>query len=254
MHHPTSQDHVPESGKTLASKANRAGVAERCEAAAVHKTLEVALALLTSDDPFRTARALSLLTTAPHHAPQTLSLLQTVPGMGTMLRRVWLYAMPPIDRCARVQACASSARLVTCRTASGGNRVGTSGNTIGHAHRTWALSAAATLFWRNTPQGPQLLARVEHKPDTGKALRMLAHTLGRAVSCMLTRTVACARALVLQPSGSSAGEPGASRDAAGMRLARACATPAPAASVHATARLGRVSRRPRACLDPRSGS
>jgi hypothetical protein len=39
--------HVPESGKQSAYKANREGVAERFEEAAVQKTIEVALALLT---------------------------------------------------------------------------------------------------------------------------------------------------------------------------------------------------------------
>jgi hypothetical protein len=42
-------------------------------------------------------------------------------------------------------------------------------------------SEAATLCLRNTPQGQKLLSRVEKKHDQGKALRLLAHTLGRAV-------------------------------------------------------------------------
>src|SRR5262252_2618170 len=71
---------------------------------------------------------------------------------------------------------------------------------------------------------------------------------------LLKRTVAFALAMFLQTSGSRAGEPGASRDAEGMSLSRACATPAPAASLNAKARLGRVSLSPRACLDTRSGS
>src|SRR5215510_5196743 len=42
----TSQYNLPESGKKIASKANREGVAERFEAAAVQKTIEVDLALM----------------------------------------------------------------------------------------------------------------------------------------------------------------------------------------------------------------
>jgi hypothetical protein len=89
------------------------------------------------------------------------------------------------------------------------------------------------------PQGQTRWARLEQKPDTGQALSLLAPTLGRAVSCRLKRKVGCARELFRQTSGSSAGEPGASLDAAGMSLARACSTPSPAASGHAKARLGR---------------
>ena len=43
------QDNVPEIGKTIAYKPNRAGVAERCAAPAVPKSLAVDLALIPSD-------------------------------------------------------------------------------------------------------------------------------------------------------------------------------------------------------------
>ena len=48
VHNTTSQYPLPASGKTMASKANRDGVAERCEEGAVHKPIEGDLALLTS--------------------------------------------------------------------------------------------------------------------------------------------------------------------------------------------------------------
>jgi hypothetical protein len=99
---------------------------------------------------------------------------------------------------------------------------------------------------RHNPQGQKLLARLAKKHDTGTALSILAHKLGRAVYCMLQRQVAFAMELFLQTSGSRAGEPGASLAAEGMSLSRACSTPSPAASVNAKARLGRVSLSPRA--------
>ena len=74
----------------MAYKANRAGVAERLDDAAVHKTIEVDLALLTYDDERLQALALSLLKTAKHHDAQPLYLLQTVPGIGTRLSLVLL--------------------------------------------------------------------------------------------------------------------------------------------------------------------
>ena len=108
--------------------------------------------------------------------------------------------------------------MVTCRKASAGNRLGTSGQNIGHAHLQWAFAEAAALFLRHNPQGQTLLARLEKKHDKGKALRMLAHQLGRAVSFMLKRKVAFDMAIFLQPSGSRAGEPGVSLDSEGMSL------------------------------------
>jgi hypothetical protein len=80
---------------------------------------------------------------------------------------------------------------------------------------------------------------LEKKHDTGKALSILAHTLGRAVYFMRKRQVAFDMEMFLQTSGSRADEPGASLDAEGMSLSRAYAKPAPAASLHAKARLGR---------------
>jgi transposase len=210
--------HLPEIGKTMAYKANRDGVAERVAEAAVQKTIEVDLALITYDDERLKDLALSRLKTAKHHDANTLSLLQTVPGIGKILSLVRLYEIHRIDRLPSVQECASYARLVKCRKESGGKRLGTSGKKIGNAHLTWAFSEAATLFLRNNPPGQKLLARLEKKHDKGKALSMLAHQLGRAVYVMLKRKVAFDMEIFLQTYGSRAGESGASLDSSGMSL------------------------------------
>jgi transposase len=214
----TSQYTLPEIGKKIADQATREGGAERFDDRAVQKTIEVDLALITYDDERLKDLALFIVKTAKHHDPQPLYLLQTVPGIGTILRLVLRYEIHRIDRCPSVQEFASYARLVKCRKESGGKRLGTSGKKIGHAHRTGAVSAAATLFLRNNPQGQKLLARLEKKHDKGKALSMLAHTLGRAVSCMRQRQVAFDLEIFLQTSGSRAGEPGASLASEGMSL------------------------------------
>jgi transposase len=210
--HPTSPDHLPEIGKQMADQAKRAGVAERFAEAAVHKTIEVDLALITAADERRKDLALARLKTATHHDANPLSLLQTVPGMGKMLSRVLLYAIHRLDRLPSGPECTAYARLVHWSNASGGKRLGTSGQKLGTAHRTWAFSEAATLCLRSHPQGQTLLARLEKPPDPGKALSMLAHPRGRAVYCMLTRQVAFALAMCLQTSESRAGAPGASLD------------------------------------------
>jgi hypothetical protein len=200
---------LPESGKTIAYQANRAGGAERFADAAVPKPSAVALALRTSDAALRTDLALSSRTTAKHHDAPTLSLVPTVPGIGKSLSLGRLDAIHDLRRCPRVQACASSARLVQGSQASAGKRSGPSGPKRGQAHLTWAFAAAAVLFLRHNEPGQKRLARWETKPDQGKALRSLAPQLGRAVDSMLKRTGALDTDLLLQSSGSRAREPAA---------------------------------------------
>jgi transposase len=175
---------LPEIGKKIAYKANRDGVAERFHDAAVQKTIEVDLALITYDDELLKDLELYILKTARHHDAHTLYLLQTLPGIGKILSLVLLYEIHQIDRFPSVQDFASYCRLVKCSKESGGKRLGTSGKKIGNAHLKWAFSEAATLFLRNNPQGQKLLARLEKKHDKGKALSILAHKLGRAVYFM----------------------------------------------------------------------
>src|SRR4030095_12131259 len=79
---------LPEIGKKIAYKANRDGVAERFAEAAVHKTIEVDLALITYDDELLKDLELSLLKTAKHHDANTLYLLHTGPGIGNVLTPV----------------------------------------------------------------------------------------------------------------------------------------------------------------------
>ena len=193
-----SQYNLPEIGKKIAYKANRAGVAERFDDPAVQKTIEVDLSLITYYDELLKDLELSILKTAKHHDAQTLYLLQTVPGIGQILSLVLLYEIHRIARFPSVQDFASYCRLVKCSKESGGKRLGTSGKKIGNAHLKWAFSEAATLFLRHNPQGQKLLARLEKKHDKGKALSILAHKLGRAVYFMLKRKEAFAMRIFLQ--------------------------------------------------------
>ena len=193
-----SQYHLPAIGKKIAYKANREGVAERFSDSAVQKTIEVDLALITYYDELLKDLELYILKTAKHDDAHTLSLLQTVPGIGKVLSLVLLYELHRIDRFPSVQDFASYSRLVKCSKESGGKRLGTSGKKIGHAHLQWAFSEAASLCLRNHPQGQKLLARLEKKHDTGKALSLLAHKLGRAVYFILKRKVAFDMGIFLQ--------------------------------------------------------
>jgi hypothetical protein len=178
-----------------------------------------------------------------------------VPGIGTILSRVWRDELHPIDRFPRVQDFASDGRLVTWANDAGGKRVGTSGNKRGNAHLKWAFSEAATRFLRGHEPGQTSLAKFANKPDKGQALRIRAHTRARAVSVMLTRQTALDLEQCLRTAGSRTGAPGADLDTEGMsRHRRTDVKPRRAASWSAEGRLGPISLRPALCLDTRSGA
>jgi transposase len=182
-----SQYHRPEIGKKIAYKANRDGVAERCSAPAVQKSIAVDLALLGHSDALLRDVALSLLKAAQPHNAHTRYRLRTVPGIGEILSLVLLDEMHDIQRCPRVQAFVSSCRLVKCAKESAGKRDGTAGTQIGHAYLTWAFSEAAVLCRRAKPPGQKSLGRRENKHGKSKALTVLAHKLARAVDDRLPR-------------------------------------------------------------------
>jgi transposase len=182
IHNTHSQDTLPESGKTIASTANREGGAERCADPAVQKRIAVDRALIGHDAQWRRAMALAVLKTAQHHDANTLSLRRTVPGIGELLSLGLLYAIHDSQRFPRVHDVVSYCRLITCAQESAGQRSGTSGAKIGHASLTGAFSEAAGLLLRANPAGQKSLTRLEHQPGKGKALPVLAHQLARAVS------------------------------------------------------------------------
>jgi transposase len=186
-----SQYTLPEIGKKLADKAKRAGVAERFPDPAVQKSMAVALALRGDYDHLRSDGERPIVKAAKQHDAQTLYWLQTVPGIGKILRLVLRYEIHDIQRFPRGQDFVASCRRVKWAKASAGKRSGTSGSKIGNAYLNWAFSEAAGLFLRDPPAGQQYLARLEKKHGTGKALTVLAQKLGRAVYAMLRRNTGC---------------------------------------------------------------
>ena len=220
VHNTNSQYTLPAIGTKIASKANRDGVAERCADPAVHKSIEVDLALITYYDELLRDVDLSIVKTAKHHDANTLYRLQTVPGIGKILSLVLLYDMHDVERFPRVQDFASSCRLVKCARESAGKRSGTSGAKIGHAHLKWAFSEAAVLCLRAHPAAQKLLARLEQKHGKGKALTILAHQLARAVYDMVKRQTAFDLHQFLHAEGRGVGALKVSLDSHGMHLIR----------------------------------
>ena len=78
-------------------------------------------------------------------------------------------------------------RLVRCPKDSAGKRVRAGSTKIGNIHLTWAFSEAACLFLRNTEPAQRSHTRLVNQHGKAKALALIAHKLGRAVSCMLRR-------------------------------------------------------------------
>jgi transposase len=184
-----SQYNLPEIGKKIAYKANRAGVAERFADPAVQKSMEVDLALIDYYDRLLTDLELHIVKSAKQHDVHTFYRLRSIPGVGKTLALVLLYEIHDIRRFPRVQDFVSYCRLVKCAKESAGKRYGTSGKKIGNAYLKWAFSEAAALFLRNNPAAQKYLARLEKKHGKGKALTILAHKLARAVYYMLTRAM-----------------------------------------------------------------
>lgn len=181
------QYNLPDIGKKIAYKTNRAGVAERFPDPAVQKSIEVDLALIDYYDRLLSDLELAIVKTAKQHDADTFYRLQSVPGIGKILALVLLYEIHDIDRFPRVQDFVSYCRLVKGAKESAGKRYGTSGTKIGNAYLKWAFSEAAVLFLRANPVGQKYLARLEKKHGKGKALTVLAHKLARAVYYMLKR-------------------------------------------------------------------
>ncbi len=185
-----SQYNLPEIGKKLAYKANRAGVEEHFLDPSVRKTIEVEVSLIDHSDQLLGEVELYLTRTAKAHDVQTFARLHSVPGIGKILALVLLYEIQDLPRFPRVQDFGSYCRLVKCAKESGGKRLGTSGKKIGNVHLRWAFAEAAVLFLRQNQPGKEYFAKLERKHGKGKALTVLAHKLARAVYYLLTRAQA----------------------------------------------------------------
>jgi len=182
-----SQYNLPEIGKKLAHKANRAGVEEHFPDPSVRKTIELDVALIDHYDQLLREVELYITRTAKGHDAQSFARLQSVPGIGTILALVILSEIQDIARFPRVQDFLSYCRLVKCVKESAGKRYGLSGKKIGNPQLKWAFSEAATLFLRQNQLGKDYFTKVECRHGKGKALTVLAQKLARAVYFMLTR-------------------------------------------------------------------
>jgi transposase len=146
---------LPESGQKRTDTAKRDGVAARFPAPAVQTSMAVDLARIGSYDQLLGDVELHIVTAAKPHNAQPLYLLQTVPGIGTILSLILRYERHDIQRCPRGQEFLAYGRLVKGATASAGNRSGTARTKIGNAYLPWAFAEAAVWCLRAHPAGQQ---------------------------------------------------------------------------------------------------
>lgn len=187
IHNTNTQYNLPEIGKNLRYKGNRALVENRFEDASVQKSMDLNINLINFYDHELSSVESYLLKNVKVHDYHSYMLLKSIPGIGDILSMVILYEIHTIDRFKTVQDFASYARLVKCMAESAGKTYGTSGAKIGNAHLKWAFSEAAVLFLRGNPKAKSYVNKLAKKHNKGKALSILAHKLGRAVYYMLKR-------------------------------------------------------------------
>jgi len=169
---------------------NRLGLAEAVPDPIVRLNVEADLAMASRLDEIIRSLELAIQQRAKADDPDTLKLLQTIPGVGRILSLTLLYELHNVARFPRVGDFLSYARLVKSQKASAGKVMGTSGAKIGNAHLKWAYSEAAVLFLQKNPPGQRLINRLRSKHGRGKALSILAARIGRASYYMLRRNAA----------------------------------------------------------------
>ena len=181
------QYNLPMPSRQLLYQSNRAKVPDAFRDPIVRASIESDLALAGHYDGLIRSMERTIREQAKVEDPSTLDLLQTIPGVGSILSLTLLYELHNISRFPRVQDFISYARLVKSQKSSAGKILGTSGAKIGNAHLKWAFSEAAVFFLKGNTRGQRHLDRLRQKHGKGKALSILAARLGRASYYMIRR-------------------------------------------------------------------
>lgn len=181
------QHNLPSQPRGLVYARKRVCDLEKYEDPAVRMAVTIDFELVKFYDHLLYNMERYVLKAARAHDPLSLSLLQTVPGIGKILGLTILYEIHTTDRFPTVQDFASYARLVAPQKVSAGKLQGYGGRKIGNAHLKWAFSEAVGLFMAKEKRAKDFVTRKTAKHGKGKAMSILAHKLGRTVYFMLKR-------------------------------------------------------------------
>lgn len=121
------------------------------------------------------------------HESRDYHLLNTVPGIGSILATTILFEVDTIERFATVKDFLSYARLVKGSVASAGKIKGLAGGKLGNAYLRWAFGEAAVLGKRAYPNLSAFADRLVAKRGKFKGNAILAAKLARAVYFMLQK-------------------------------------------------------------------
>lgn len=112
-------------------------------------------------------------------------LLNSVPGIGSILATIILLEMGPIERFASVGNFASYARCVDSRHMSNNKKKGEGNTKNGNKYLAWAFVEAANFALRFNAEAKRFYERKKAKTNTAVATKALAHKLARACYHML---------------------------------------------------------------------
>lgn len=122
---------------------------------------------------------------AKGHDNESLRILRTIRGCGTIISLTILYEIHQIERFPTVQKFSSYSRVVKNERSSHGKKQGSKNNKIGNPYLRWAFGQVAIMVQRFYPSIKTYTAKLTKKYGKGKAYTYLAHKLAVAVYYML---------------------------------------------------------------------
>jgi transposase len=185
VHTARRQANLPPVSHDVKYQSKRAAITAAIAAPFVCRRVETHLALLEPLDTTIRRLEAEIEDAAKEHFPTELAILQSTPGVGTVLSLTILLEIDTIERFATRQQFCSYARLCGAVQESANKRVGVGNRKAGNAWLKGAFSEAAVLSAQKDKRIGHLLERLTSKRGKAQALSALAHKLGRAFYHML---------------------------------------------------------------------
>lgn len=182
-----AQFNLPTLGNDLKQKARRGSIPERFDDLAARRSVEADLELIENYDPLVRSLERYIDRAAKDIYAKERVILQSIPGIGTIISLTILLEIDRIDRFPTRQKFSSYSRLVYPRGESDGKLYGVQGRKHGNPYLKWAFSEAVVCAARACEGIDKFLSRLERKYGKGKGKTILGHKLGRCVYYMLLR-------------------------------------------------------------------
>lgn len=147
---------------------------------------------------------------ARHHDQPMYQLLNTIPGVGTVLALVLMYEIHTVTRFSTPQRFSSYCRLVRAQRRSAGKSVGGGGAQakIGNPYLKWAFSEIIVTAQQSSAPIKQYYERLKAKFGPARSRSIIAHRFGVAVYYMLKHGKGFDERIFLSQNYGGEGEPG----------------------------------------------